>query len=266
MAFLEENEWILINETTYNMHFIYRVEDLQRALLDRWLRFLIPYDAAVFSRLSVTEDGDLHFIDVEGYGLSPQFLKVWKELTLEDDMFRWTIYSTSRSTFIEDIRSSGSRLRDSKIYHAFWAPNGLCCSAGLRIAFREEPLGFLRLYRREEEPPFSERDLFVLDQLHLHLSYRLAYESKKGDSHYFYAKGFRDKLCRQYGLTAREGEMLDMAMQSLSNDDIAKQLNISIHTVKKHFQSIYSKMHVRNRVQMLQCLPISTNKIDFDEL
>lgn len=67
-------------------------------------------------------------------------------------------------------------------------------------------------------------------------------------------------------MTAREGEMLDLAIQGWSNDDIAKQLNISIHTVKKHFQSIYAKMNVRNRIQMLQCLPISTNKINFDEL
>ena len=43
-------------------------------------------------------------------------------------------------------------------------------------------------------------------------------------------------------------------------------MNISIHTVKKHFHSIYEKMHVKNRVQMLQSLPMSTNKIDYDSL
>lgn len=266
MAFLEENEWILLNEVAYNISYIYTIEELQRALLYRWLPFLIPYDAAVFSRLSVTEDGGFCFLDAEGYHLTPQSIQCWKEQTQKDDAFRWTIYSTNRSAFAEDSAAPGSRLRDSEIYRAFWEPNGLCYSAGLRIAFREEPLGFLRLYRRAGGGPFSERDLFVLKQLHMHFAYRLAYESKKGDSRYFYAKGYRDKLCRQYGLTAREGELLDMAMQGWSNDDIAKQLNISIHTVKKHFQSVYAKMHVRNRVQMLQCLPISTNKINFDEL
>ena len=35
MAFLEEHEWILFNEITYNVHYIYKVEDLLRALLDR---------------------------------------------------------------------------------------------------------------------------------------------------------------------------------------------------------------------------------------
>ena len=89
---------------------------------------------------------------------------------------------------------------------------------------------------------------------------------KKGDTRYFFAKGYHEKLCRQYGLTSREGEMLDLAVHGLSNEDIAQKMNISIHTVKKHFHSIYTKMNVRNRVQMLQSLPMSTNKIDFDAL
>lgn len=266
MAFLEENEWILLNEVAYNISFIYTVEEMQKAILNRWLPFLISYDAAVFSRLSVTEDGDFKFLDTEGYNLSLQSIQMWEDQTRKDDAFRWMIYSTNRCTFAEDISQPGSRLQDSEIYRTFWEPNRLSCSAGLCIAFREEPMGFLRLYRKEGGTPFTPRDLFVLEQLRMHFAYRLAYEAKKGDSRYFFAKGYQEKLCRQYGLTAREGEMLDLAVQGWSNDDISKQLSISIHTVKEHFQSIYAKMHVRNRVQMLQCLPTSTSKVNFDEL
>ena len=113
-------------------------------------------------------------------------------------------------------------------------------------------MGLLRLYREADKPPFSERDIFVLEQLHKHFAYRLVYEAKKGDTRYFFAKGYH--------------EMLDLAVHGLSNEDIAQKMNISIHTVKKHFHSIYTKMNVRNRVQMLQSLPMSTNKIDFDAL
>ena len=122
------------------------------------------------------------------------------------------------------------------------------------------------MYRQADKPPFSERDMFVLEQLHKHFAYRLVYEAKKGDTRYFYAKGYHEKLCSQYGLTSREGEMLDLAVHGLSNEDIAQKMNISIHTVKKHFHSIYTKMNVRNRIQMIQSLPVSTNKIDFDAL
>ena len=72
MAFLEENEWILLNEVAYNISFIYTVEEMQKAILNRWLPFLISYDAAVFSRLSVTENGDFKFLDTEGYNLPLQ--------------------------------------------------------------------------------------------------------------------------------------------------------------------------------------------------
>ena len=44
--------------------------------------------------------------------------------------------------------------------------------------FREEPVGLLRLYREADKPPFSERDMFVLEQLHKHFAYRLVYEAK----------------------------------------------------------------------------------------
>ena len=96
-------------------------------------------------------------------------------------------------------------------------------------------MGLLRLYREADKPPFSERDMFVLEQLHKHFAYRLVYEAKKGDTRYFFAKGYHEKLCRQYGLTSREGEMLDLAVHGLSNEDIAQKMNISIHTVKKTF-------------------------------
>ena len=62
----------------------------------------------------------------------------------------------------------------------------------------------------------------------------------------------------EYGINSDE--------YGLTDEDIAQKMNIRIHTVKKHFHSIYTKMNVRNRVQMIQSLPVSTNKIDFDAL
>ena len=55
-------------------------------------------------------------------------------------------------------------------------------------------------------------------------------------------------------------------IQGYSNGEIAERGNVSIHTIKKHLQNIYSKMGVKNRVQLLQCLPLSSEKIDYDKL
>lgn len=55
MAFLNENEWILLNEIAYNISFIYTVEEMQKEILTRWLPFLISFDGAIFPVCSGTE-------------------------------------------------------------------------------------------------------------------------------------------------------------------------------------------------------------------
>jgi DNA-binding NarL/FixJ family response regulator len=49
-------------------------------------------------------------------------------------------------------------------------------------------------------------------------------------------------------LTAREREVLKLAAVGYSNKDIAKELNITQDTVKKHMQSILGKLHASSRI------------------
>ncbi|MCM1265057.1 MAG: LuxR C-terminal-related transcriptional regulator [Candidatus Gastranaerophilales bacterium] len=50
-------------------------------------------------------------------------------------------------------------------------------------------------------------------------------------------------------LTNRELEVLALAAEGLSNPKIAKELTISIHTVKAHICSIIEKLEANGRVQ-----------------
>jgi RNA polymerase sigma factor (sigma-70 family) len=49
-------------------------------------------------------------------------------------------------------------------------------------------------------------------------------------------------------LTPREREVLKLAAVGYSNKDIAKELNITQDTVKKHMQSILGKLHASSRI------------------
>jgi len=51
------------------------------------------------------------------------------------------------------------------------------------------------------------------------------------------------------GLTPREGEILRLLSDGLSNEDIAARLYISPHTVKTHAYNIYRKINVTTRLQ-----------------
>lgn len=53
----------------------------------------------------------------------------------------------------------------------------------------------------------------------------------------------------QNNLTQRELNVMSYLAQGLTNEEISEQLNISVHTVKAHLESIYEKLSVTNRVQ-----------------
>ena len=52
-------------------------------------------------------------------------------------------------------------------------------------------------------------------------------------------------------ITARELDIINVLAKGYSNDEIGKELFMSVHTVKSHLESIYQKFGVKNRVQLI---------------
>lgn len=55
---------------------------------------------------------------------------------------------------------------------------------------------------------------------------------------------------QRYCLTEREGEVLCLVAQGLTNKEIAQALAIAENTVKNHLGNIMEKLHLQNRVQL----------------
>lgn len=53
------------------------------------------------------------------------------------------------------------------------------------------------------------------------------------------------------GLTDRELDVVKLLLEGGSNDQVARQLHVSLHTVKSHVQAIFRKLEVRSRAELL---------------
>ncbi len=67
-------------------------------------------------------------------------------------------------------------------------------------------------------------------------------------------------LALQYDLTRREAEVLVLAGKGYNNQQIADELYIGISTVKSHMNSVFGKLSVRSRAELLRKLRASTSK------
>lgn len=54
---------------------------------------------------------------------------------------------------------------------------------------------------------------------------------------------------KEYTLTEQELVVLDHISHGLSNTDIGKKMNLSVHTIDSHLRKIYQKLHVHSRTE-----------------
>ena len=235
---------------------------MRKSVLE-WLNMLVSFDGAVFSLIE--KDGRV-LKDSVGCNIAEKYVKAYETDYMDKSPISWMVRTGNSAACRESDSLSVDAVVSGDFFKKFYLPNRFYFSACMNIVFREETVGLISMYKRRDNEGFTNRDLFVLNQLQKHFAYRLYYEAKKGDTRYFYAKGYHERICKNFGLTSRESELLNYAVNGWNNEEIAEAMNISINTVKKHFHSLYTKMGVKNRVQLLQSMPLSTNKINFDDI
>jgi two-component system NarL family response regulator len=62
--------------------------------------------------------------------------------------------------------------------------------------------------------------------------------------------GKADRLMKAVKLTKREHEVVDLISRGMSNKEIAKELNIAVHTVKSHVHNTLEKLALHTRLEI----------------
>jgi DNA-binding CsgD family transcriptional regulator len=69
-----------------------------------------------------------------------------------------------------------------------------------------------------------------------------------------------DELSEHFRLTHREKEIMALLLEGKTNQEIEKELYISLQTVKSHVYNIYQKLNVQNRLQLINTIRDYFNK------
>lgn len=71
--------------------------------------------------------------------------------------------------------------------------------------------------------------------------------------------GFYKKLAKQYHLSKRETEVIQLIINQFETDEIAEKLNLSRFTVRTHRRNIFEKLGVRNLAGLVTFLKKSSD-------
>ncbi len=242
MRKLETNDFLILNNI---IHKIYTTENFStmRYELFEQLKMLIDFDSADFYMAS-KEEGHL-LADPVKYNCDADFSDAYEDI----DYSRGLVSSGKTLIYREtDIISDEARV-STEYYQKVYKPNNWHYALQVVIAKHKKFLGAITFYRTIGKEDFQYDDIFILDFLKEHLTYRMGQYQKNGE--------VGDKLTVseatiKYELTKREHTILKLLMQGMDSEAICEDLVITPNTLKKHILNIYRKMNINNRVQLFK--------------
>lgn len=140
-----------------------------------------------------------------------------------------------------DEQISERELLASQYYLQFMLPLNHRHVADMFFRRGNDIIAVLTMLRAADSGPFSQEELALLRDLQPFLEYSLnaVYLPRR------YRE--RDSVQQRYSLTDRELDVVELIVAGASNKHIARELGLSLATVKTHLQHVFHKLGVSSR-------------------
>lgn len=248
---LSASKWAQVNDIALWVHATHDQSELQRGVLDR-LQDAIPHRASFFDLCRV-QDGRICYFDPVSTTLSSEDLAAYYDRYAAQDYTTWS-FTPSRPTVYRDLDLVAPATRNvTPIYLEWMEPLGLYYGVGCTIVAHETIYGSITLFRSGDAEDFSDEEVDFLAQIERHLAVRFAQLWPQGFASDAPATGLAG-LAARGGIAGRERDVLNLMAAGRTNREIARALFISESTVKKHVNSVYHKLGVKNRMQLARLL------------
>ena len=143
-----------------------------------------------------------------------------------------------------DEEISETDLLQSVYYREFMLPLDHRHVADMFFRSGSDIIAVLTMLRNTTLGPYTAQELQLLRTLQPFLEYTLNRE--------YQPRRFRERkeICQAYGLTEREVDVVELIVGGASNKVIARELQLSLATVKTHVQHVFQKAGVSSRTAL----------------
>ncbi len=262
----------LYNSLIYELYQSSNLDTVRSAVLDK-LVHLVPYDNAAFFLVDpVTEN----FMEPLLYGLDQYRFRQYQEYYEERDAYKKAVFS-------KDIIPSVDRCSDYMDYQSwqknehrseFLLPQGIYHMACIQVMQNKQLVGEISLHRKSSSPDFNEREMYILQMLHIHINSVFVGLSEADEKSKFRSDGKATVLLNpsrpdllpdpsressasapakdaHKSLTRREKDIIILIAQGKTNKEIAQQLYISENTVKTYIKRMFAKLGTKSRSELV---------------
>ncbi|EKK1529800.1 LuxR family transcriptional regulator [Salmonella enterica] len=190
---------------------------------------LIPLSSAVFYRVNAYLKPEAYVLHNISNSTHQQYLEHFQQLDpLSPSRFGQQVITVATMT-------PGICARHRHYYHEFMLPNHVCDMIEIFIRRGHRIIAGISLMR---DIPFSSEERLRAQAVQPLLGLAI-HDSLQEDNDLASI------------LTAKEREIVGMVCEGASNKLIARQLNISLSTVKTHLRNIFAKTEVINRTELV---------------
>ncbi|EBK0921212.1 LuxR family transcriptional regulator [Salmonella enterica] len=190
---------------------------------------LIPLSSAVFYRVNAYLKPEAYVLHNISNSTHQQYLEHFQPLDpLSPSRFGQQVITVATMT-------PGICARHRHYYHKFMLPNHVCDMIEIFIRRGHRIIAGISLMR---DIPFSSEERLRAQAVQPLLGLAI-HDSLQEDNNLTSI------------LTAKEREIVGMVCEGASNKLIARQLNISLSTVKTHLRNIFAKTEVINRTELV---------------
>lgn len=242
---MDNNKVYALNNLIYCIYTTGDFEEMKKRVLTS-ICTLIPNECASFL---MADDSSENRLLCDPVCWPEKYVEMEKRYLLVEshDYSRWLMQKNTSSVINASTLMPDDAREKTELYRSCFAPFQLHYSVDVVIAAEGMFLGILSLYRKKDKGDFNEEDLILLQMLAEHLNVRFLLNKTKVEK----PAGSISKYILEYGLTAREDEILQLIFHGKDNQEIATALCISENTLKKHLQNLYKKTGINNRIQLM---------------